>query len=505
LNTQNENDLSGGGTASDPYVVHSTNGFLWLAKKINFNGKNIVLDCDIILNDEVFDEDGNPSGGDGYVYSWYPIQTGNSATVIDGKGHKIVGMYYNDNTQKHIGLFGYNFGGTCQNISFENLFLFGKEYVRSVGTFCKEITNCKTQGAIKAENNCAGICYNSAKVENCINYANITSVTGGVAGGIATRGTMFLNCKNHGDVSAKQQVGGILAFETPLSLRIEGCDNYGDVKATEQYYAGGIIGLAYTQQSNLMIKNCNNYGDVYAEKGYVAGIIGFAEGYLDVVNCTNKGDVNWIDLHGELVGAFRAQYGNVKDSYLRIINSKVEKNVDYSSEDRFVGGFYNAKDSMKIEILNCSVKINVIGNKNYNFIVVYIPANIDLVSVKNLDIVLISENSTPKISILSNKPNIQTKYDFENINVYIKAPSDNAVQLFSGGEYGDNVKVDGVVSTVVTPQKAYKTYYGNNFSGFFSYWKNSEIGLKAFSGKGFYQRNVTEEYLTSKGYEKKVI
>ena len=390
-------------------------------------------------------------------------------------------------------------------INQHSLVINGKEYVRSVGTFCKELTNCKTQGTIKADSNCAGICYKSTKMENCINYANITSVKGTTAGGISTRGSTFLNCKNHGDVSATQQVGGILAFETPLSLRIEGCDNYGDVKATQQYYAGGIIGLAYTQQSNLMIKNCNNYGDVYSEKGYVAGIIAFAEGYLDIVNCTNKGDVNWIDLHGELVGAFRAQYGNVKDSYLRIINSKVEKNVDYSSEDRFIGGFYNAKDSIKIEILNCSVRINVLGNKNYKFIVLYIPANIDLVSIKNLDIVLISENSTPKISILSNKPNIQTKYDFENINVYIKAPSDNAVQLFPAGEYGDNVNIDGVISTVVTPKKMYKTYYGNNFSGFYSNWKNSEIGLKAFSGKGFYQRNVTEEYLISKGYEKKVV
>ncbi len=93
-----EKDLTGTGTLSDPYVVHSTNGFLHLSdssRSGSLNNKKIVLNCDIVLNDEVFDEEGNPSEGDGVVFKWDPIGTGTNL-IIDGQGHSIKGLYINN-------------------------------------------------------------------------------------------------------------------------------------------------------------------------------------------------------------------------------------------------------------------------------------------------------------------------------------------------------------------------------------------------------------------------
>ena len=46
-------------------------------------------------------------------------------------------------------------------------------------------------------------------------------------------------------------------------------------------------------------------------------------------------------------------------------------------------------------------------------------------------------------------------------------------------------------------------FYGSDFSDFYVDFKTGKIGLKALSGKGFYQGKVTEEWLLSKGFEKK--
>ena len=48
-----------------------------------------------------------------------------------------------------------------------------------------------------------------------------------------------------------------------------------------------------------------------------------------------------------------------------------------------------------------------------------------------------------------------------------------------------------------------KTYYGSDFSGVYTDWKTGKIGLKALSGKGFFQDEVSEELLARKGFVKK--
>ena len=62
-----------------------------------------------------------------------------------------------------------------------------------------------------------------------------------------------------------------------------------------------------------------------------------------------------------------------------------------------------------------------------------------------------------------------------------------------------------IQDTVNNSGKATKTFYGTDFSGFYTDWKSGEIEIKALSGKGFYQVSVTEEMLLAKGFVKKVV
>ena len=61
------------------------------------------------------------------------------------------------------------------------------------------------------------------------------------------------------------------------------------------------------------------------------------------------------------------------------------------------------------------------------------------------------------------------------------------------------------IKSFVINGKGIKQFYGTDFSGFYCDWKSGKIGLKALNGKGFYQGEVNEEVLASKGFVKKEI
>ena len=98
FDTITKEDCTGSGTKSDPYVVHSTKVFLYLQGNgisgLNIDNKYFELACDVVLNDESYDDNGNPISGDGVVYKWEPINYGRNA-FFDGKNHSIKGLYLN--------------------------------------------------------------------------------------------------------------------------------------------------------------------------------------------------------------------------------------------------------------------------------------------------------------------------------------------------------------------------------------------------------------------------
>lgn len=120
-----------------------------------------------------------------------------------------------------------------------------------------------------------------ASVSDCTNFACVSSPDGQGCGGIAGKASFqtdyediqILYCYNVGRILGCGCAGGILGNG---SIWMEGCMNIGDVSSTSGGNAGGIIGKAV---NTAMVQYCNNHGDVTStgsdrDATGVGGIVG---------------------------------------------------------------------------------------------------------------------------------------------------------------------------------------------------------------------------------------
>ena len=260
--TLKESTITGKGSEDDPYIINSTEDFIFLHLFDVLWQKHLKLECDIVLNDESFDRDGNAIGGDGVVYSWEPIPYLRIAG-IDGNNHTIKGAYFNDPTRISVGLFRYGFT-YCRDLTIENLYFSGDYAIATITA--EGVTNLKNvhtkNGYIVGNGRISGMCINSTELRNVTNGFEIIQRKGatndyGVYGLVYGGSVKAYNCKNYGDIYTEkiQYTGGFFSYIA--SATIENCENYGDIYINSNYTgAGGIAG--YTQNS--IIKNCKNSG-----------------------------------------------------------------------------------------------------------------------------------------------------------------------------------------------------------------------------------------------------
>jgi len=284
-------DYSGTGSKADPYVVRNLKGFLYLMSQ-TITSKYIRLDTDIYLNDEIFDSEGKPSGGDGVVYSWGEPK-GVINIVLDGNGHSIHGMYLNDITRKRVSLLGYQGGSriaTIRNLDMRNIYMHGLNNLSAFAYSVSNIENCNTYGTIKAEEGgCCGFTEVGYNIKNCNNYVNIIqklSNLGGIFGQSA--GGVIENCNNYGNLTSLEKgfMGGLLFRALTKDITIKDCTNYGKLYSGGNY-CGGLIGVVYYYANQLIIENCKSYGDMISNGQYCGGLIGLAEGHILVSNCSS--------------------------------------------------------------------------------------------------------------------------------------------------------------------------------------------------------------------------
>jgi len=166
--------------------------------------------------------------------------------------------------------------------------------VSDVGLFSSlsedsEVYDLNIFGSVTAYSYAGGVAgRSSATVKNCVNYADIT-VLSGYAGGIAgfTDSNMntVRNCTNYGTVKTLSKeykyAGGITGYNSsPVIL----CGNYGEVIAGD--CAGGITG-----GSNDDIYGSFNRGKVTA-KGKAGGITAVTDGNVLYRDCYNSGEIS---------------------------------------------------------------------------------------------------------------------------------------------------------------------------------------------------------------------
>lgn len=218
----------------------------------------------------------------------------------------------------------------------------------------------------------AGICAESSesRFEECYNKADINLekvlYLGGIVGRMsgsknATQIYNFIKCSNSGNIRGKAQIGGISTYasstvgaamgqytncvntgnleavsntsssSSPAAAGIAAqykpgsyylnCSNSGTISVTDKAYgAGGILGTTSgvaTQDYTITVENCLNTGEL---KGlgsscyWAGGIIGHANDFVLINNCTNTAPVSAQYGAGGIAGALWGKNARIDDS-----------------------------------------------------------------------------------------------------------------------------------------------------------------------------------------------
>ena len=487
--TITEKDLTGTGSEANPYIVHSTRGFLWLTNyelsKIYFSNKFVELACDIVLNEESFDKDGNPSGGDGKVYQWKNFNNG--GITLHGNGHEIKGLYMIA-TGGYAGIFNYPASvKLIDEIDFKGFYCKGS-YASSVGYIVRNASNIIVKDSFFIGTTSAASVGVQGEIYNCINYSYVNAVSNasGIVGSVIYSAK---NCKNFGTVQGEKHVAGITSMVEAKSenTKIENCENFGDIYGGVN--VGGIVGYRL-HDSNVIFECCSNYGDILSGV-YKAGIVAFFGGKLDLINCINGGYIA-VDTatSGQLVGCVTSR-GAVKYSKVKV--SECETLPTNSAP--IIASFYLDADDKKLDIIvsNCKFDFSKATEKNV-YIISYVDSKV-FAEIKDVHVLLgLNSKDFYVIDIIRNVQNAKIK----NILVEDKALQRTKFVLCSNVS-NETLLAEGIILS------GKNMYAGSDFSGFYVDFKTGRFGLKALSGKGFYQGQVTEEVLKNKGFVKQEI
>jgi hypothetical protein len=321
------NDLTGKGTEADPYIINSTKGF-WYLTTLSLTAKYVELNSNVVLNDETFDENGNPSGGDGVVYNWDNIKA--EKINFQGNGHDINGLYYKAPTTSYLGLF--NGSNVVLNyFQMKNVYIEGKEFISPTCFRAKSATNIKTFGTVKGKHS-SGVVNGAFYIDNCDNYVNLfgTDSSSGIATAVYEK---ISNCNNYGNITINNNnASGILNSGSTSypNLIIENCKNYGKIIGLggSNYGFAGII--CWANINGLVIKNCINYGEIYNKLSTgsstgMAGIAGIVYNKVSLINCENYGYIHqanpWVYNIGEMIGE-TGDWRNVRNTCVTITSCK---------------------------------------------------------------------------------------------------------------------------------------------------------------------------------------
>ncbi len=397
-------ELSGSGTADDPYLIADAADFMFFRKNMAAEAEAtwyFKLTGDIYLNDADYGTEGK--------HNAIGAPT-NFAGVLDGDGHTIYNMY--DYVGGKRALFDV-MSGTVKNLNFDGVRMIGShnkasvaitvsgtiEYVTvkniylkagsihngdnnssMVGAIASEardgalIRNCLVEsGTLTGCNRVGGILgrysdENTFKapvdIINCVNNATVIS-TASSAGGIigfvgagngSVSGVNVVGCKNNGDITGKTHAAGISAAHSRVRdyINFDYCVNTGKIVAqTEQ--AAGILGTEVSGggalSANTYLRNCTNYGDIEAKK-YAGGLTAhhsLASRHLYITDCANYGKVDGETASGGLSGIVSDEYGN--GGHLKVVNSANYGAVGSAGTSNISGGLVGQFSFSKVNVV----------------------------------------------------------------------------------------------------------------------------------------------------------
>lgn len=339
------------------YEIGNAGQLYWFAALVNGTngltkntGANAILTADITVNSGVLKADGTLADDTSSFTEWTPMgdppnQPYNG--TFEGANHTISGLYFNNSTTNHVGLFG-GICGTVMNVGVIDSYFKGQSYVGGVCGMIKNygtITNCYNKGAVSGYREVGGVCgwmYSSSTITkstitDCYNTGKVSGkeYVGGVCGSIAvydSETATVTNCYNTGSVSGTSAVGGVCgingAFFSNSTATVNKCYNTGAVSGSNE--VGGVCGRNTTSPSysTATVINCYNIGAVsgYSEVGGVCGNSapvydpGQNNAYTYIKNCYNIGTVSGTSSVGGVCGSALFDFQPGTSYYSKIEN-----------------------------------------------------------------------------------------------------------------------------------------------------------------------------------------
>ena len=322
----------------DNVTIINAGGLKWLAAQVNagdtFEGKTVKLGANIDLNNE----------------NWTPIgywETFNG--TFDGQNYTVKNLKHHGTEEDcYVGLFGYTENATIKNLNIENVDLKLVANADWAGGHMGALVG-NIEGTTVIENITVK---GDVKIDGDMEKKGAGRIGGVVGGNVAK--VSFKNVvvdANAGSfVQGNTSIGGI-AGQIQQVTTFENCSANIDVTA-QQFYAGGIVGLAY---QNTSFTHCVTSGNVSVLAGregnnndlYRVGAI--AGGWDDHENltlvlegCSTTCELFGASADGRTATAFDCA-GYVGRGYSAVVGAKVSVNgtvYEYAGE-----GVYKIGDS----------------------------------------------------------------------------------------------------------------------------------------------------------------
>lgn len=191
-------------TKDDVYQISTAQDLFWFVTEVNsgHTDLNAVLVNDIVINQDLWKQLNKTTKAEPQLTEWNPIGTLTNAYsgTFDGQGHTISGVYFNDDTQDNVGLFGViTEKAVIKNLGVTDSYIKGDENVGAIcGSSEGTILNCYTTSIIEGNTNVgaiSGAINETAIVANSYSLGKATKSDGteqGVTGTAATQNVQ--NC-----------------------------------------------------------------------------------------------------------------------------------------------------------------------------------------------------------------------------------------------------------------------------------------------------------------------
>ncbi|MFW6375577.1 MAG: GLUG motif-containing protein [Thermoplasmatota archaeon] len=299
------------GSKGNPYMIEDVQGLQDIDKDLD---AHYALASDIDASDT---KDWNDGKG------FKPIGTNFTNSFsgsLDGRGHKIEGLYINRTYSSYVGLFGHIYHGKVNDLGLEEVDVKGKSNVGSivgVNDFSK-VSNCYASGKVSANQyNTGGLVGSNDFGDIIDSHAEVYVIGNESVGGLVGFNRDGDNKESYavGDVKGKIHVGGFLG-ESWEGV-VEESYSKGDVSGNQNI--GGFLGKNRKGE----VFTSYSTGDVKGNKS-IGGFVGTNNGRL----MNTHYNIDDVLINGERNETF---CGVSDEEYSDWINSDMGRDIDFDS------------------------------------------------------------------------------------------------------------------------------------------------------------------------------